>query len=322
MRFREFAEYAEDDALLEQKGGLKLISKQQAVNKRLFGPVYHGTTEENWALIKQEGFKTIVGIASSGGVRNGYDLAKYAFGLPPPVHHLGYGVYFTTSKSIAKRFNEGSLRGLMEFYLNVPRLGTINFGAPNTMMKWWMSYGYDMPPVVWRKDWIHMHHDMVEDLRYKATMKMTKQIRKEYDAVWYKGGGMYQKLDGDQVCVYDPRRIYAIDPKLSKGLEIGAKVTHNQRILPTHYNIRGEMRTYIPPPNVRGVIIDKRPIPPAYWESWAKRAAENGFTLSVPKDMKKARNWFAVRWSKGGTDFNYTNLELVPVVQGGKSNAR
>lgn len=323
MRFHEFVKYAEDDVLLEQRGGLKFISKQQAVNRQLFGPVYHGTSQENWELIKQEGFKTIVGLASSGEVRNGYDLRNtptsgYAFGLPPPVHHLGYGIYFTTSKLIAKTFNEGSLRGLIEFYLNVPRLGTINFGAPNTMMKWWMSYGYDMP-----KDWVRMRRQTVEELRVKATMTMTKQIRKEYDAVWYKGRGVHRLLDGDQICVYDPRRIYAIDPKLAKSLEVGSRVTHNQRILPTHYNIRGEVHTYIPPPNIRGTILDKRPIPPEYWNAWEERVAKQGFSLPpLPKDIGKAKNWYTIQWSKGGTNYNYTDLELVPVSQGGKINAR
>lgn len=313
MHFNTFLYAAENDLLLEQKGGLKFISKQQAINRNLFGPVYHGTSEDNLALIKQEGFKTIIDIARSGDVQNGYLMDQdYAAGKPAPVHHLGYGVYFTTSKTIAKEFNRGTTKGLIEFYLNVPRLETINYAAPHTMMNWWMSYGYDMPG-----NWQQMPRGKAEELRMKATIKMTRNLKKEFDAVWFSAKSLGRRnLDGDQVCVYDPKRIYAIDPRMSKGLDVGAKVTHSQRSedLPYHYNYRGElMGRVIPPPNVKGVIVGKKPLPPDYLKGIYDRMQSQGINLPVPKDIAKAKHWFTIKWAKGGTQYNYTELDLIPV---------
>ncbi len=301
MKVQELNYITGDELLFEQTGGLKFISKQRAINRKMFGPVYHGTSEDNLALIKQEGFRTFIDIARSGNVRHGYELANYFSGTgnPAPVHHLGYGVYFTTSKSIAKQFNNNSMRGIIEFYLNVPRLETINFAAPNTMMQWWMKYGYDMP-----SNWQRMPRAEAEQIRMKATLKMTRNIKREFDAVWFKGKTMYKTLDGDQVCVYDPKRIYAIDPRMSKGMDIGGKVVHSQIDHPGQYNYQGERSQYAPPPNIKGVIVAKRPIPPQYH----KRMAEIGRQVS-----KKSKNWIEVKWAKGGTHYNYTEVDLKPV---------
>lgn len=283
--------------LMEQ---LQAVSKQQAVDKGMFGPVYHGTTQDNLGLIKQEGFKVIQDLPQAGGVRNGYPMIEYGnTGLPPPIHHLGYGVYFTTAKAIAKNFAGGTTKGMLEFYLDVPRLEEINFGAPHTMMKWWVANGYDLP-----SDWTK-HSDPTK-IWIQATLNLTKQLASNYDAVWYKGKSLRKLLDGDQVCVYDPRRIYYTEPSLAQPMDIGSRVKHIGHT--NRFNIHGDPMGKIPPGNVSGVILDKRSIPSAYLE----QGRANG-TLG-----DKAQNWIAVRWSKGGTDYNYTEDELVPVVRKGQ----
>jgi hypothetical protein len=187
------------------------ISLQDAKDRKLFGPVYHGTSSENWSKIDTEGFKVIEGETGSAGVSNGYEgTREYAAGVPAPVHHLGYGVYFTTSPTIAKMFNGGTAKGLRTYYLDVPRLETINFAATNTMMKWWIKMGYN--PDVARRD------------RVTATKLLTENLKSQFDAVWFKGKTLRKTLDGDQVCVYDPSRIYEIDKKLAKPGDIGSKV--------------------------------------------------------------------------------------------------
>jgi len=187
------------------------ISLQEAKDRKLFGPVYHGTTAENWAKIDAEGFKFTEGEEGSEGMSNGYTgTSPYAQGVPAPVHHLGYGVYFTTSPTIAKMFNGGTTKGLRTYFLDVPRLETINFAAPNTMMKWWVKMGYN--PDVAKRD------------RVVATKLLTDNLKSQFDAVWFKGKTIRKVLDGDQVCVYDPSRVYEIDKKMSKPGELGSKV--------------------------------------------------------------------------------------------------
>jgi hypothetical protein len=128
--------------------------------------------------------------------------------VPPPVHHLGYGIYFTTNKSIAKDYNFGTAKGLKQYYLDVPRLETINFGSTNTMMKWWFANGYDMDA------------SMDEGKRIQATVNLTNELKSKFDAVYYKGKGLYRLLDGDQICVFDPSRIYELNTELAGEGEI------------------------------------------------------------------------------------------------------
>lgn len=177
-------------------------------DKKLFGPVYHGTTPESIVGILQTGFRVTIGAPREGDTRHGYPLKEYGdTGYPPPIHHLGYGVYFTTNKNIAKDYNvQGKL---YEFYLDAPRLEVINFGVPRTMMKWWRDNGYDMPPL---KD---VDPNQAEQLRIQATINLTNNLRSKYDAVHFKGKGLYHLLDRDQVCVYDQNRIYLFDSALN-----------------------------------------------------------------------------------------------------------
>jgi hypothetical protein len=204
-------------------GATKKISPQEALDRKLFGPVYHGTSPENRDRIEREGFKIHKGERGDLGISHGYPIGEYALGRPAPVHHLGYGIYFTTVKAIGKKFNNNSARGLKIYYLDVPTLKTINFGVPNTMMKWWLENGYDMPEV---KD--YSSDSSISKQRVKATENLTGQLSSKYDAVWFKGKGLRTLLDGDQIVVFDTGRIYEIDPKLASGLEAGAKVVRKE----------------------------------------------------------------------------------------------
>jgi hypothetical protein len=52
-------------------------------------------------------------------------------------------------------------------------------------------------------------------MRVKATIKMTENLKQKYDAVWFKGKGIRRLLDGDQICVYNPDKIYLFDQSLN-----------------------------------------------------------------------------------------------------------
>jgi hypothetical protein len=311
MRYHELTEAA-----------IPVISPQAAYDAGMFGPVYHGTRGD-LAQIIATGFDVSkampLGIdhwSRPFGSANGYSLEPYGYtGIAPPVHHLGFGVYMTTSKSIAKQFAGGTLKGMRAFYLATKRMTEINFGAPRTMMGWWREHGYDMTPEATQK----------RDLRAwtAATLKLTVNLQREFDAVWYKGKSMYRLLDGDQVCIYNPDVIRVIDPKLAGGLEIGAKVRHTQVIsedltsdqffvddlrsddfggagrlasdgwrgIFRHDSVeRAAQRSvgrypmhFIPPPKITGIIT---------------RTQGNGM--------------YSVKWAKGGEMYNYRTEELQP----------
>lgn len=204
------------------------ISLQEAKDRNLFGPVWHGAPQDRLEKINEEGFKIFMTGPREGETLHGYPGGDYHGGIPAPVHHLGYGVYFTTSATIAKNFAGGTIKGLKTYYLDVPRLETINFGAPRTMMKWWVDNGYDP--------------DLAKSDRIEATKALTDSLKSKYDAVWFKGKGIRRLLDGDQICVYDTSRIYEIDKNLSKSGEIGSKVRRKAD-------------------GMIGIILDRRDIP-------------------------------------------------------------
>lgn len=206
------------------------VTPEDVKKMHLFGPVYHGTDQKGHEGIGGEGFRVFVGSAAQGNLSNGYLLNNYYGGIPAPIHHIGFGTYFTTTKSIAKMFNHGTTRGLKPYYLHVPRLETINFGAPKTMMNWWQKNGYDMKPVDWTKTAedmpiggrvIRSNPQEIEKKRIQATINMTNTLKAKYDAVWFKGKGFKRLLDGDQICVYDPNNIYELSTENYKGVDIG-----------------------------------------------------------------------------------------------------
>jgi hypothetical protein len=296
------------------------IAKGEAIDRQFFGPVYHGSVAGR-DVIDREGFKVAIDAYDRA---NGYPMSDYASGLPPPIHHLGFGVYFTTALAIAKRFNGNTTKGLHEYYLNVPRVETINFGATNTMMRWWIANGYDF---AWpgRRDY---SDPAAAQERMRATHHLTERLQAKYDAVWYKGKGLHRLLDGDQICVFDPTCIYRIDPKLAIGLQVGAKVTHNQTIpyadsYIQQYNLvirhegdwtvierslgtwedGSERRPFvlhsIPSPKLAGIIIGKR--------------AGGG---DPTKTGRASGDRYDVKWAKGGLKLDYLASELTPVNRG------
>lgn len=294
------------DGLFQTSMALNYISPQESKDQDMFGPIYHGTTEEARNKISEEGYSIQI-----DDRRNGYETSDYYGGIPAPIHHLGYGVYFTTSKNIAKMYNENSTKGLNEIYLNSQNILTINFGASSTMMKWWQQNGYDMKPLSYYKD-----HDIknwryeVEKNRIQSTHNLTNNLSSQYDAVWYKGKGMFRLLDGDQICVYKPELLYAIDYSLSQEGEIGSKVEFNpnfdwnsiidesvpeENIQPyIEYSKKNNFKGFGPAGggNIWGVILNKRNIPPGF---------HNGREYC-----------YEVKWNKGGRSLNLYEDMIIP----------
>lgn len=242
------------------------VTAEEAHERKLFGPVWHGSSEQGREDIAKRGFRIIIGMPRSNETAHGYPYQPYAPGMPPaPIHHLGFGVYFTTSKSIAKKFNGNSMVGLVTYYLDAPRLETINFGAPNTMMKWWESQGYDTAQAKTGLDgW------------FEATIKLTNNLASKWDAVWFKGKSLRRLLDGDQICVYDTRRIYRLDDSAAGGLSIGAKVRRKSD-------------------GMIGQIKDKRALEEHH------RQYHGGSKLL-----------FKVKWKVGGMDWNVREQDIEP----------
>lgn len=295
---------------------VQAISPQQAYDAKMFGPLYHGTQHDLSDIIAT-GFDTKRSVPSSIGrfdrpleTSNGYAFKEYALGIAAPVHHLGFGTYMTTVKAIAKQYAGGTTKGQRMFYLDSQRVVKINFGAPNTMMKWWRENGYDMTAEATKnkdmKAWV------------SATQKLTDNLSKRYDAVHFLGKGIRKLLDGDQVCIYDTSLIRVIDPKLATGLEIGSKVTHTQQ---TPSEWRGRNAVYadeIPDagPGWRGLYDAERSE-----EAKAMGRQPYAFHVIPPPGMvgviTNVRSgpkgkMYDVKWQKGGNRFNYTDEELQP----------
>lgn len=263
------------------------ISLDDAISKKMFGPIYHGTTPENRSRIENDGFKIFQGDAQSGNVSNGYQISNYYAGIPAPVHHLGFGVYFTTVKNIAKKFNGGSVSGLKIYYADVPRLETINFAAPSTMMKWWLKNGYNYntknPENVFGNEKTNLSAIKAERLR--ATVNLTNELKSKFDAVWFKGKTLYSTLDGDQICIYNTSNIYEIDMSLAKPMGIGSRVILKVGINEFGKNI---------PIGTRGIILKKQI--PSEFQTWAK---DSDFI-------------YTIKFEKGGTQYNILRSWIEP----------
>lgn len=287
---------------------LNKISLQTAVDRKMFGPVYHGTTTENREKIEREGFKIFMGAERGENIRHGYPGERaYAQGTPPPIHHLGYGIYFTTVKTIAKAFNVSSEKGLKTYYLDVPRLETINFASPKRMMDWWVANGYD--PELAKSG---------QQGRIDATKRMTETLMKNYDAVWFKGKTMYRVLDGDQIAVFDTSKIYQIDPALAGEFEIGSKVRRTSDKFDYQYSYSttsGESRTLKTIPTVAkgtiGIITGKRPTDKIL-QQWVNSNQDPSTAW-----FKDSKYIYSVRWTKGGTEMNALDKDIEPFKQKG-----
>lgn len=261
----------------------KKISLQEAHDRKMFGPVWHGTSPEARKEIEKGGFKIFIGKPRSGDVSNGYHASSYAEGKPAPIHHLGFGIYFTSAKAIAKEFNDGSVSGLKEYYLDVPRLETINFGSPNNMMKWWVQNGYDIPAIYPITDH-SLTSDKIEDMRIKATKSLTDALKSKYDAVWFKGKGLKKLLDGDQVCVFDTSRIYEIEPAQAKEGEVGSNVTRKSD-------------------GMTGTIMNVEDAK-KYRDQWNEPDKPHPW---IKPETKKI---LTVKWKKGGTQHGVQDLDI------------
>jgi hypothetical protein len=276
-------------------GIIQRISPQEAHDRRMFGPVYHGTAQIE--QIRREGFR----FERGGQPRSGFTVhgmtashmvgGEYALGFPPPIHWLGYGVYFTTSPKSASQYGTGIKRDIGPYWLDVPRLETINFGAPRTMMNWWLHNGFDG------------HLALID--RIAATERMTDYLAGLYDAVWFKGKGLRTLLDGDQVCVYDPARIYCEDRALAGEMEIGSKVIANEPVWGrVSYEDRERGVPYnnvTVPPGTRGVIIDIRDIAPEHREY-----------------HQGSERFLVIKWSPRGKDLNVYPSQVLPAPPRGR----
>jgi hypothetical protein len=317
------------------EAAVPVISPQEAKDRNLFGPVYHGTSGDINTILKTS-FDPVASIPSHVGLYNrpvgtahGYPLDQYAWGISAPVHHLGFGTYFTTVKAIAKSYNGDTTKNLKMFYLDVPNMIEINFGAPNTMMKWWVANGYDMTAEATKngdhRQWI------------KSTMNLTRNLIK-YDAVHFLGKGIRKLLDGDQICVYDPHRIFVIDAKLASGMEIGAKVFHTGIV----NQYRGNNELYIDDLNqndfssagklaakggwkgvFRAVDHDGNDVPRRGTERNGQIIGNYpihmipppnvpGIITSVQDNAYHKTKLYTVKWANGGEMHNYRPEELRP----------
>jgi hypothetical protein len=330
---------------------LKVISRQEAEDRKLFGPVYHGSPRMETILEQGFDLKHVVPVSpvrtrlasvadlldglsppsdtSAVGPSHGYPFSEYysGCGVPPPIHHLGFGIYFTTVKNIGKKFNHNSVKNLKEFYLDVPRVEEINFGAPHRMMSWWKSHGYNISPTILAA---RDHNAWV-----RATGKLTQTLRNMFDAVWFKGKGMYKLLDGDQIVVFDPKKIYLLDSSLAVGLDLGATVTHTQNTdsAISRYTFYQKDHEFLVMPyrdaiNLSDLLksVYSKFIPTkGDWTAIVKSTGNNDYSIVhvfPPKTMTgtivtktptpSGNNFYTIKWKKGGTEYNYTDEELEP----------
>lgn len=263
---------------------IKTISLQNAIDKKLFGPVYHGTSQDKIDKINNSGFQVYYGYERTGDISHGYDANNYYGGIPAPIHHLGFGVYFTTVKSIAKNFAGGTTKQMQSYFLDVPSIEIINFGAPKTMMKWWIENGYNYKKnsqTTFGSNELNLK--LVQEERYNATINLTNELKSKYDAVWFKGKGMFRLLDGDQICVYDTNNIYRFDKKLILPGEIGSKVVAKVTI--DRYHGKNVI-----PQGTKGIIL--------------KKENANDILNRYPDSNKwigDSKYVYDISWKRGGT---------------------
>ena len=264
------------------------ISLSEAVDRGYFGPVYHGTTIDRKTKIDDEGFFVFVGDSGSGMIRNGYsdNLNSY------PVHTLGYGIYFTQSKSIASKFALGSKK-LDTYYLDVPRIQTINFASPNTIAKWWAKNGFD--------------YKLAQTDRVAATVAMTKVLSSQYDAVLQKAKMVGKSgFDGNQIVVFDTSRIFKIDPALNIGYSLGAKVRRNSDGMLGIIKNKRVLNVQESCNMLRNRIAEITPESECY-ERLNTRLAKYKKLLNGSNDTHYT---FDITWKKGGTTCDNTILDF------------
>ncbi len=180
-------------------------------------------------------------------------------------------------------------------------------------MRWWMENGYDMTAEATKnrdvKAWI------------KATGNLTRNLRQNYDAVWFLGKGIRKLLDGDQVCVYNTKLICVVEPKLATGLEIGAKVTHTQQLRDDYVGRNVLYVDDLKPDDFRsaGNLAGKgwRGVYRADTEDSDNKVGRYPIHFIPPPGMvgtivEKRGESFDVKWQVGGVRYNYHASELEP----------
>jgi hypothetical protein len=282
------------------------------------------------------------------GSAHGYPFDSYgSTGIAPPIHHLGFGVYFTTMKAIAKKYAGNTMRGMKTFYLDTHNIEKINFGSPNTMMRWWIQNGYNMTPEATKA------HDMKTWI--EATQNLTNTLASRYDAVWFLGKGIYKLLDGDQICVYRPELIRLIDPKMSSGLEVGAKIVatgvfpsrfkgsndlYMDDLKPNDYGLSGKLGSL--GQGWKGIFRasdEERPLNPnsMFAHMGMTRAPRSpihivppagtvgiimGHPFDRPGETYSGRNdLYNIKWTRGGVMYNYQPEEIQPFIPKNKTRA-
>lgn len=211
-----------------------IISPQEAYNTCFPETFYHGTTPDLASDIIERGFIWNIEEAGQSATRHGYENFYYGqTGCKSPVHHLGFGIYLTSSRTNAKRFGDKVLQFKI---LKTAKIITLNKGSPNTMAAWWQEWGYDCE--LSKKD------------RVQATKIMTDKISAQYQAAYFLGKGLYRRLlDGNQICIYDPSILRQINSKLAKSREIGSKVIKIKEISSSKIPIGS-----------KGTLLEYRPI--------------------------------------------------------------
>jgi hypothetical protein len=267
---------------------LNKISTQGAIDNKLIYPVYHGTNEQNYSTIIQQGFKAPSSYDSEHK-KNSYGLVDYYDKIPPPTDHLGFGIYFTKNKSIAQTFNKTGWEGkrrLPIYAINAPNFLEINFAAPRTMMKWWLENGYNEQKA---RDALKYRNYRLRD---EATKELTDNLSSKYDAIHFKGKTIYRTLDGDQFCVYDPKNIYIINDSDAKIGDINSKVSLKD--------------------GSKGKIVEKRKLYDRNIEWYKTRALDGDDEMKkiYEKISSSDGYYYTVKLSNGKKIYNLLNVDF------------
>ena len=155
------------------------------------------------------------------------------------------------------------------------------------MMKWWIDNG--------------SYPELAKRDRIAATRQMTAKLASRYDAVWFKGKGLYTLLDGDQVCVYNPSNIYEIDKSLTKAqAEKGAPFSKVRMVNPV------TEKTKKIPVGTKGTVLTVEDIPNKEKMEEIRKTAPMYFQWLDPQTTK----FYVIKWDKGGTMPQVQDVEI------------
>lgn len=309
---------------LECSGPLRRIAPREVGERRLFGPVYHGTSEESAKdILGDMGFCFERGRPREGFTVHGYgpgEMVEYqGERIPIPTHFLGFGVYLTTVKSQAKAYTNrttavnramgGSGKPkVIEVYLDIQEYEIINFAAMHKMVSWWVGNGYD--PSLAKVD------------RTTATIALTVSLSSKYEAVYFTAASYRGKtnLDGNQICLYAPMegKICLIDKSLVVPGDVGSKV---RRLSDGMIGELRKIRSTAPSDRFHGykighsrseaVEIKKECIASGRgWDETADRYMEKSVQFYEQYGPDVYGAYLEVKWRKGGIDLNVYPNEI------------